>query len=79
VNGAEVYQKTGVTTKLLFGYADAFDTCVPEGMAKIMIEVPSREIRDSFEVPVSPKTHVGISMHDSSIEHFVSTKAFAYM
>src|SRR6266542_5721498 len=74
VNGVEVYRKSGVTTKLLLGYADVFDTAVPEGAAEIMIEVPSRDLRDAFIVPGAPKTHVGISIHANAIEHFVSPR-----
>jgi hypothetical protein len=79
VNGAEVYRKEGVKTSLLLGYADVFDCPVPEGTAHVDIEVPSRGVRASFDVPVSARTHLGVSLRGGTVEHFVSTKAFAYM
>ncbi len=79
VDGKEIYRKAAVRTKLPLGYADIIETHVPEGTAEIRIGVPSRHIADCFQIQVSPKTHVGVSIHGDSIDHFVSRKAFGYM
>jgi hypothetical protein len=79
VDGKEVFHKTGVRTKLPLGYADVFETEVPEGGAHVEVEVPSRHLSDSFQVQADPRAHVGISIHNDKVGHLVSRKAFGYM
>jgi hypothetical protein len=78
VNGNEVYRRSGVTTQLVLGRAEVFATEVPEGPVDVEVEVPTRHVQSTFRIEALPKTHLALSLTADGVDHFVSTKAFAY-
>jgi hypothetical protein len=79
VGGCEVLNKRGVRTRLNLGYAEVVEAQVPEGRASIEVAVPTRNLRQAFDVEVTPRTHLAISISGDTIRHFVSRKALGYM
>jgi len=79
-DGAEVYRKTGVTTRLPVGVAESFEIRTKKNEASIKIEVPTKKQSASAEVRVTQQPYLGVSF-DSS-DHLVlhpSSQLFRYM
>lgn len=78
VNGREVFRKEGVQTKLLLGYADSFEIQVPEGTVNVEVTLPLKNLSKTIVLQVSTKVYLGLSIHDSRIEHVISHQPFGY-
>jgi len=80
VNGAEVFRKTGITTKLQIGYADAVDVEVASGRSRLDVNVVTRSTAASIQVTVSDRTYVGVSLdRRGQPECQVSGEPFRYL
>jgi len=78
VNGEEVFQKEHVSTKLILGLADSFETEVETGLVNIEINVQTKNLTEDFLLEVSADTYIGISIMNGKIEYIVSDKPFRY-
>ena len=79
-NGQEVFNKTGVKTRLQIGLAGAFEVDVPESSVDIQIALPLKNVSESFELQVSEPVHLGVSItHEGRITHRVSQEPFGYL
>src|SRR5262245_54713071 len=80
VNGTEVFRKTGITTKLQIGYADAVDVEVASGEARLDVNVVTRSTRQPVLVTVSDRTYVGVSLdRRGQPEYQISSEPFRYL
>jgi hypothetical protein len=80
VNGAEVFRKSGITTKLQIGYADAIDVEVASGMSRLDVNVVTRNTTATTLVTVSDRTYVGVSLDRSGQPTYqVSAEPFRYL
>jgi hypothetical protein len=78
INQLEVYHKTGVQTDLRLGIADSFDAPAPKETATIDVEIPSRQLSQTFMLQVGPDSHLGVGICDGQLEHRVSAQPFGY-
>lgn len=81
LNGAEVYSRSGLKTRMQIGLADSFDLEAAPGPAELRVEVPTRNGGEtiSLEVPPDGELFVGVSIApDSTITHTSSGEPFRY-
>jgi hypothetical protein len=79
VNGAEVASRPEVTTRNQIGLADAIQIDVPEGAARVTVQVPTRGLADSVDVDVAGETYVGVSIEDHRLRLRQQRQAFGYL
>jgi hypothetical protein len=80
VNGQEVFNTPGVTTRLQLGVARAFVVDVPEGLTDIQIALPLKNVSESLRLQVSQPLHVGLSVsRDGRLTHRLSSEPFGYL
>ena len=80
VNGAEVFRKSGITTKLQIGYADSFEMEVPSGKTRLEVNVITKNSTASAVLQVSDRTYVGVSLDKSGQPTYqVSAQPFGYL
>ena len=78
VNGTEVFRRTGVTTRLLLGYAEYFQVQVQNGPLDVEIVVPSRNLSRSISVRASRESYLGVSIKDGEIVFSERDEPFSY-
>jgi hypothetical protein len=79
VNGAEVANRPEVTTRNQIGFAEAVEFEVPEGEAKVEVEVPDRRLTATVRCDVDEKTYVGVSIEHDRLEMRTQREAFGYL
>jgi hypothetical protein len=80
VDGAEVYRKNGVTTRLPVGVAESFEVPTAKDDAGIEVDVPTKQQSASAGVQVTQHPYLGISFDASN--HLIlhpSSELFRYM
>ena len=78
VNGDELYRQEHVTTKMVLGYADSFETQVETGSISVEVIVGTKDIRETISLDVSGDTYLGISIVNGEIEYIVLDEPFRY-
>ena len=78
VNGEEVFHKEHISTKLVIGLADSFETEVETGSVNIEINIQTKNVTKNLLLEVSADTNIGISIMNGEIEYIVSDKPFRY-
>jgi hypothetical protein len=80
INGAEVFRKEKVKTKLMLGLADdSFQTEVRPGSISLEVAVPTRNITAAIPLEADMDTYVGISIVNNRIEYKIQREPFGYM
>jgi hypothetical protein len=80
VNGQEVFNTPGVTTRLQLGVARAFVVDAPEGLIDLQIVLPLKNVSESLRLQVSHPLHVGFSVsRDGRLTHRLSSEPFGYL
>jgi len=79
VNGAEVYRRDGVKTKLQIGLADQFETDVQDGPANIEVTLPTKQISGRTGVDAGGELYVGVSVEGNEIRFRHSSHTFGYV
>jgi len=78
VNGKEVFRKNGVTTKLLLGVADSIQLEVSDMLAKVDVDIPSKDLSETMSLRLSAPTYLGISVIGGQIAYMINKEPFAY-
>lgn len=78
VNGEEVFHKEQISTKLLLGLADSFETEVEKGPVSLEIRVETRDIVETVPLDVSADIYLGVSIVNGMLDYTVSDKPFGY-
>jgi hypothetical protein len=78
VNSTEVFRRPGVTTKLLLGYAEVFETEVPDGETLVEVEVPTRNLSGATRVRGADTPYLGVSFDGDTIRFQESATPFGY-
>lgn len=79
VNGAEVFRKEGVKTRLTLGLADSFEVDIPEGKVNIEVTLPMKNISGTTSMEISGPVFLGISVQDLRISFRRSDTMFTYL
>jgi hypothetical protein len=79
VDGQVAYHEQDVSTLTVIGRAATFtvDEAAPD--VDVEVELPERQLRDSFRVDVTATPHLGVSVIGGQLTHRLSTEAFGYM
>lgn len=78
INGQELFQKEGVTTKTLLGLASSAEIEVPNGTVTIEIKVPTKNLAKTISLETSGSEYLGVSIENGKIKHIVSPEPFGY-
>ncbi len=78
VNGKQVFRKTGVTTQLLLGYAEALEIEVPEGTSQIRVLVPNRKLAQTIPLEGTDALHLGVSVQGNQIVYLPMDETMGY-
>lgn len=79
-DGAEVYRKSGVSTRMQISRADAFESDLPAGRATVKVDVPSRDLSRSIQVDLSRTPYVGVSVTpEGELTHKLQSEPFGYV
>lgn len=79
VNGAEVFRKSGVSTRLQIGFAGSVETEVAAGTVDLNVSMPQKSLSNSVVIPFSDATYVGVSVEAQGIVFSVSMEPFGYV
>jgi len=79
INGKEVYQQMGVTTKLLLGYAVNFNVEVPECIVNLDIILPLKKLSQVIALDTKTKRFLGVSIMAGKIDCRISSEPFGYL
>lgn len=80
LDGAEVFRKPHVHTRLQIGLADSFETDVPDAPVRLEVFVPSKELAAATEVRSQGTMYVGVSVEPGGGLSFrTSTEPFGYV
>ncbi|MFK4651543.1 hypothetical protein ABIF97_001477 [Bradyrhizobium japonicum] len=72
INGQTIFDKSGVTTKKLYGLAEQLQPIqVPGSNAKVEVHLPDKNIAATFDVDLSKGSHVPISLEAGQLSHSV--------
>ena len=72
VNGQTILDKSGVTTKKLYGLAEQLRPVQVSGSrAKVEVHLPDRKIAATFDVDLSQGAHVPIALDNGRLSHSV--------
>jgi hypothetical protein len=75
VNDKVVFDREGITTKKLYGLAQAVPAVqVPGDDAKIEVSIPDKKVVASFEVNLSNGSHVPVTLEGNRLLHSVLKK-----
>jgi hypothetical protein len=81
LDGAEVYRRAGLKTRMQIGLADSFDLDAAPGPAELRVEVPTRNagVTIRVEVPAVGELYVGVSVSpDGAITYQSTDEPFRY-
>ena len=76
--GEQRLERQAVTTRAMLGLADTLRAEQPPGRTAVHVEVPDREISDTFEVDVSDDVYLGVSLSGDALVPIVSAQPFGY-
>jgi hypothetical protein len=79
VNGAEVFRKSGVSTRLQIGFADSVETEIESDAVDLTVSLPNRPLSKSLVFPISDPTYVGVSVEAQGVTFNVSMEPFGYV
>jgi hypothetical protein len=79
VNGRQVFERNGVSTRTQIGLAESFDVPVDEHDAVVEVQVPTRGASGSITHPVGDRLHVGVSVQQGDIVFRTSEGPFGYV
>lgn len=79
VNGAEVFRKSGVSTRTQIGFADSVETEVDADAVDLTVALPQKALSKSLTFPLSEPTYVGVSVGAQGIAFDVSMEPFGYV
>ena len=79
VDGRVGFHDQQVSTLTVIGRAAAFTVDTSSTTAAVDVELPGRQLRDSFQVDVTTTPHLGVSVIGGQLTHRVSSEAFGYM
>jgi hypothetical protein len=79
IDGREVFQKEGIKTNLLIGYADSVEVQVPEGSLEVKLLLPSKNLTEIIELKVSEDVYLGLSIRNRKVDYIISQKPFGYL
>ena len=78
VDGSEVLNRTGLSTRMQIGLAEATAVAVQPG--RHAVEVSARGASQSIDVEVEDELYVGISLDRAgTIQHRISRERFGYV
>lgn len=81
LDGAEVYRRVGLNTRMQIGLAGSVDLDVPPGTAKLRVDVSTRNagLTIPLEVPAVGSLYVGVSVApDGALIYKATGKPFRY-
>lgn len=78
VDGETVYEKDTVTTSLLEGMADSFETAVESETHRVDVRLPNRNIEGSRSVNMEQGIYLGISVEEGEVVFRQSEEPFGY-
>lgn len=81
LDGAEVYRRAGLKSRMQIGLADSFDLDAATGPAELRVEVPTRNasVTIPVKVPADGELYVGVSVTpEGSITFQSSDEPFRY-
>jgi len=78
VNGELVWEDKEVTTEMLIGLADSFETEVSEGTVTLTVRIPTQDLSSEIDLDVDGDKYIGVSVMDGRIDIFVSDTPFGY-
>lgn len=79
INGAEVFRKEDVKTRLQIGLAASFEKEVEPGPVRLEVELPEKELEKTFDLDVSGTVYAGISVQDGDLVIRTSAEPFGYL
>lgn len=79
VNGAQVFRKSGVSTRTQIGFADSVETEVDADAVDLTISLPNKSLSKSLVFPLSEPIYVGVSVEAQGITFNVSMEPFGYV
>jgi hypothetical protein len=80
LNGAQVAQRTNVTTRNQIGFADAVDLEVPSGQQHVEVRLETRPNAESASIRVEGDAYVGVNVdRDGRVVVEQSDQPFRYM
>ena len=75
VNGQTIFDKTGVTTKKLYGLAEQLKTVQVSGSsADLEVRLPERNLAATFKVDLSQGSHIPVTLENGKLHHSVQKK-----
>lgn len=81
INGQQVYQRSGLKTRMQVGLADKFDINVGVEPLEIQVDVPTRQSSATIPLgaPSGNDSYVGISISsDGAVTYRISEEPFRY-
>jgi hypothetical protein len=81
LDGAEVYRRAGLKTRMQIGLAETFELDAAPGPTELRIEVLTQnaDVRIPIEVPAVGDLYVGVSVTpDGVVSHKVTNQPFRY-
>jgi hypothetical protein len=84
VNNNEELKKEHITTDLRISLATKFTTNVASGEVILQVNIPSKDLADSYKFTANAETYIGISIMDpglpnEKIQFSISDEPFAYL
>jgi hypothetical protein len=84
VNNNEELKKEHITTDLRISLATKFTTNVASGEVILQVNIPSKNLADSYKFTANTETYIGISIMDpglpnEKIQFSISDEPFAYL
>ena len=79
VNGRQVFEGEGVSTRTQIGLATSFEVEVDEGEAVVAVRATSQGATGRMRHPVADRLHVGVSVHGGDIVFRTSEEPFGYL
>lgn len=79
VNGEEVFQKSGVTTRLSASIADSFEVPVEGSPSEVEVEASTRALTGKGKVDAEHTPYLGVSIEGAAIRFERSVEPFRYL
>jgi hypothetical protein len=79
VNGRQVFEQDGVSTRTQIGLAELFEVAVDERDTVVEVRVSTRGATGSITHPVVDGLHVGVSVQQGDIVFRTSEGPFGYV
>jgi hypothetical protein len=79
IDGKEMFRKDNMNTRSQIGYAGSFETNSHEGPVTIDILLPSKNLSETVQLPITAATYVGVSIEKGKITYRISDQPFGYV